>query len=448
MQDVRSSWFPLDNAAKIFPPALSGHFTTVFRIAAVLTRPVHATHLQNALEALLPRFPVFRVHLKKGLFWYYLEENEHRPLVYPETRYPCMWRPTGGSGVFPFRVKAHGRRVALEVSHMITDGFGALSFLRALLGEYFQRRGFRPDSWGDLARPGEVPATAELEDSFLRAFDPRVPDAEARPPAYHLRLPITARGAYYVTSGVVSAAAVRDQAKRFGVRVTDYLLAQLFATYQDVATELLPNAPPSVQRPIRVLVPVNLRPVYNSVTTRNFFVFVEPEIDLRLGEYEFDELVQRAYHSMRLQTTAKNLSTYVSRNVRPESRLGMRLIPRGAKDLALSYAHKRYGERSNTGSLSNLGRVDMPEGLRHGISHFEFVPIPSRNTKINCAVISYGDAMTISFGKMTESRIVERTFFRRLRRLGIDVRIITNDDRLVRPASEEEGACRTAHVAE
>jgi hypothetical protein len=180
---------------------------------------------------------------------------------------------------------------------------------------------------------------------------------------------------------------------------------------------------------------------------RNFFVFVEPEIDLRLGDYSFEELTEVAYHSMRLQTTAKNLSRYVSRNVRPESRMVMRLIPRGAKDLALSYAHKRYGEQSNTGSLSNLGRVDMPEEFRDGISHFEFLPIPSRDTKINCAVISYGDAMTISFGKMTESRIVERTFFRRLRRLGIGVRIISNDDRLMRPP-RKEAPCPIAHAAE
>lgn len=436
MQDVSASWFPLDNAAKIFPPALSSHFTTVFRIAAVLSQPVHVRHLQDALEALLPRFPVFRVHLKKGLFWYYLEENDRRPLVHPETRYPSMWRPTGGTGVFPFRVKAHGRRVALEVSHMVTDGFGALSFLRALLGEYLNRRGHHVSDWGDLQRPGESPDPTELEDGFLRAFDPRVPDAQARPRASHLPLPISVRGAYYITSGVLSAASVRDQAKRFGVSITDYLLAQLFATYQDVFAELSSSEQPAVQRPIRVLVPVNLRPAYNALTTRNFFVFVEPEIDLRLGEYSFEELTDLAYHSMRLQTTAKNLSRYVSRNVRPESRMIMRLIPRGAKDLALSYAHKRYGEQSNTGSLSNLGRVDMPEEVRDGISHFEFLPIPSRDTKINCAVISYGDAMTISFGKMTESRIVERTFFRRLRRLGIRARIISNDDRLMRPPTD------------
>jgi hypothetical protein len=115
----------------------------------------------------------------------------------------------------------------------------------------------------------------------------------------------------------------------------------------------------------------------------------------------------------------------------------MRLVPRGAKDLVLAYAYQRYGEQSNTGSLSNLGRVVMPPGQRGAIDHFEVVPIPSRATKVNCAVVSYENTMAVSFGKMTPSRILERTFFRSLRAVGIPVHVITNDEGVTAPEPRE-----------
>ena len=333
-----------------------------------------------------------------------------------------MWRPWGGSGEFPFRVKAYGHRIALEVAHMITDGHGARSFLLALLREYLRVRGGaaagRDSGEGEDGNRAVPPE--ELEDSFLRAFDPNVPGMPSPAPAYHLPLALSPRGAYYTLTGLVPAGRLREEARSRGVSVTEYLLAQLLASYQDIAAELRP------QRPIRVLVPVDLRRFYGSRSMRNFFVFLEPEIDLRLGHYDLDELIGRAHHFMQLNTTRKVLSRYISRNVRPEASVLLRLVPRGAKDLILSYAHQRYGERSNTGSLSNLGRVELPEGLRGAVRHFEFFPIPSRSTKVNCAVISYGEDTAISFGKMTEDRRLERAFFRRLRRSEIPVRITTN----------------------
>lgn len=420
--DTRKRWFRLDNAAKVFPPVRSRHFTTVFRLAVVLEEAVRLPDLQAALEAVLPRFPVFRVHLKKGAFWYYLEENRERPLVHPETRHPCMWRPRGGSGEFPFRVKAYGHRISLEVAHMITDGSGARSFLLALLGDYLRRRraGTAVGSRGEGAEDPGSASPEELEDSFLRAFDPDVPAMPSPPRAYHLPVPLSPRGAYYTVTGLLPAGRLREEARSWGVSVTEYVLAQLFASYQELALKSRPR------RPIRVLVPVDLRRFYGSRTLRNFFVFLEPEIDLRLGTYDFEELIRRAHHFMRLNTTRKVLSRYISRNVRPEASVLLRLVPRGVKDLVLSYAHQRYGERSNTGSLSNLGRVELPAEFRREVRHFEFFPIPSRRTRVNCAMISHEEHTAISFGKMTEDRSLERIFFRRLRHREIPVRIWTN----------------------
>ena len=42
--------------------------------------------------------------------------------------------------------------------------------------------------------------------------------------------------------------------------------------------------------PVKVLIPVNLRKIFNSGTLRNFVLYASPSIDPRLGEYTFEEL--------------------------------------------------------------------------------------------------------------------------------------------------------------
>ena len=83
------SWYRLDNAGRVFAALASERTTTVYRVAVVLREPVDQGVLQAALERLMPRFPYFRVRLRRGLFWHYLEEIPGAPAVRSERRAPC-----------------------------------------------------------------------------------------------------------------------------------------------------------------------------------------------------------------------------------------------------------------------------------------------------------------------------------------------------------------------
>lgn len=72
---VKSKWFKLDNAAKIFPPTSNARDPKVFRFACELNDLVDSIVLSKALEKNLELFPGFNSVLKKGLFWYYLETS-------------------------------------------------------------------------------------------------------------------------------------------------------------------------------------------------------------------------------------------------------------------------------------------------------------------------------------------------------------------------------------
>ena len=139
-------WSRLDNAAKIFPSTSGKRDTKVFRFACELTRPVEEAILQQALDRTLKEFPGFLCVLKHGLFWYYLEAVEQCPAVHPEDQPPCSALYKQNESSLLFNVSYHRCRINLEVHHVLTDGTGAVQFLRVLVYHYLLLRD--KERWG------------------------------------------------------------------------------------------------------------------------------------------------------------------------------------------------------------------------------------------------------------------------------------------------------------
>ena len=83
---------------------MNSRHPTVFRVAAVLEDPVDPEILQKAVDQTIGRFPAFRVRLRAGLFWHYLEEQPAPLAIEKEDVFPCR----------RFR-KAEGHRFRLRI---------------------------------------------------------------------------------------------------------------------------------------------------------------------------------------------------------------------------------------------------------------------------------------------------------------------------------------------
>ncbi len=77
--DKKKFWFTLDNAAKIFPGQNSNTWSNSFRVCFELKEKVEPDILKQALSDIMPRFPCYNVRIRRGFFWYYLEENKNIP---------------------------------------------------------------------------------------------------------------------------------------------------------------------------------------------------------------------------------------------------------------------------------------------------------------------------------------------------------------------------------
>ena len=119
-------WMRLDNAAKIYPAARNQNWSNTFRLSATLTEDVDTYVLQQALEVTVPRFPSIAARLRRGLFWYYLQQLARVPRIREESSYPLTHMSRDEVRQCAFRVIVWKNRIAVEFFHSLTDGSGGL----------------------------------------------------------------------------------------------------------------------------------------------------------------------------------------------------------------------------------------------------------------------------------------------------------------------------------
>lgn len=417
-----ADWFPLDNAAKIYPASYSDAAPAVFRVMLTFREPVRYEAMERALTRMAARTPYYQVHLRRGLFWYFLERHERPPRLHllPDTPISpiALKRPEEAL----YRVQIRDSRLAIDFSHVLTDGYGAIRTLLSLGAEYLRQCGVPVPKDPSLLDPDDEPGAEEFEDAYSRYYTKGLPPPDPLTPAYHLP-GLRSWHRYRIIRGRLSVREVRDMTRRYGVSMTEFLCAAYMHALAGIHREQAGRYRQVGSRVIRVEVPVNLRRLHETGTMRNFSLFVMPEIDLRLGQYSFEEILGLVHHQMRSQLTEKQLARQLARNVAGERNAVVRLVPRIFKDLYLAHLHRRFGDNLYSGVLSNLGPAGMPQELAAELRGVDFVLGPNPILKKNLAVLSYGDELTLNFGSVIGRTELERRVFRLLASLGLTVRV-------------------------
>src|SRR5664279_6660933 len=163
-----NGWLKLDNAAKLFPAIMSGELTSVFRITVSLKKPVKFSAIKEAVEITSRRFPYFSVSLGSGLFWYYLEYNNQLPRIQTEEKIPCTAFAAKRKNEPLYRILVKENRISVEFIHILTDGGGALEYLKTLLYTYFRLTGNQISSAEGIILPDSAISEGEMEDGYNR----------------------------------------------------------------------------------------------------------------------------------------------------------------------------------------------------------------------------------------------------------------------------------------
>ena len=417
-------WMRLDNAAKIYPAAKRRNWNNFFRISATLTEPIDTGVLASALDVTARRFPSIAVRLRRGAFWYYLEEIPKTPSIQPEKSCPLAHAPFHEVRQCAFRVLVYKNRVAVEFFHALTDGTGALVFVKTLLAEYLSEKyGLSvPAEKGVLGRL-EEPSPEELEDSFAR-YAGDVTASRAESTAYHLSGTPERDGYKNLVTMMIPAEKLRACAKEHGVSVTELLCAAMMQAIGELQAEKVPNV--RHRKPVKVLIPVNLRNLFPSRSLRNFASYITPEIDPRMGDCSFSELCSLVHHKMGLENNRRTMRAKFAANVASERSPILRVMPLFIKNIAMKAVFDAVGECKSCLCLSNLGRVELPEVMVPYVQRMDFIIGVQARAPHDCGVVTWGDTVYINCIRSIQEPELEYRFYRVLHRLGLPVEVESN----------------------
>lgn len=417
-------WMRLDNAAKIYPAAKRRNWNNFFRISATLTEPIDTGVLASALDVTARRFPSIAVRLRRGVFWYYLEEIPKTPSIQPEKSCPLAHAPFHEVRQCAFRVLVYKNRVAVEFFHALTDGTGALVFVKTLLAEYLSEKyGLSvPAEKGVLGRL-EEPSPEELEDSFAR-YAGDVTASRAESTAYHLSGTPERDGYKNLVTMMIPAEKLRACAKEHGVSVTELLCAAMMQAIGELQAEKVPNV--RHRKPVKVLIPVNLRNLFPSRSLRNFASYITPEIDPRMGDCSFSELCSLVHHKMGLENNRRTMRAKFAANVASERSPILRVMPLFIKNIAMKAVFDAVGECKSCLCLSNLGRVELPEVMVPYVQRMDFIIGVQARAPHDCGVVTWGDTVYINCIRSIQEPELEYRFYRVLHRLGLPVKVESN----------------------
>ena len=421
-------WYRLDNAAKVYPAIKTYKWSTVFRLSLLLTEPVDPLLLEKALGKTMKRFPSLGVRMRRGLFWYYLEQNrDQAPPVTPDIQNPCQRFKWHENRRFLFRVCYYNKRIACEFFHSLADGYGGLIFLNTLTAVYLSLKGHEVAPSGTVLDVDQTPDPEELEDAFTRYATSKA-RVKLRPPKSY-RIDAEGTGDYrlHLTAGIMPADKMLELSRAAGVSVTEYLAALL--------TDVLYRKQKREHRvllPVTVQIPVNVRRYFPSKTLRNFSLYMIPGIDPNLGEYSFEEILNQISLYLKLNLNTKRLNAHMSTNMMFERNPLLRAAPLFVKNAAISTVYRFAGKRHTT-TVTNMGRVHIPPEMAPYVSRYEAMLGPAPYNSIHSSCISYDNELVITMTNTTEGNDVEREFFTRLVKMGIPVRIESN-----RPPPEVE----------
>lgn len=449
----QNEWVRLDNASNIFLAAMSTIDTKVFRLIGEFRDEIDLGLLQQALDKVYAQYPLYHSVLRRGFFWYYLQRSNIQPQVVRDTLQPCSPLYHFDKKELLFRVIYNGKRVHLELFHVLSDGTGALWFFEYLLKEYVLLH--YPQARLEYEKYNQTKRKRDLEDSYVTYFRDKNNHnfTEVAQSALHKFATGSKRATFKYRCKARSILSKSEQKKlakktfyqikgnktpdwrtkiielempvkkvlalahEYETTLTIYLIALFFEAVRKASGGF------SNGETISISVPINLRTFFPSNSPRNFFSTVRLRYTYAKNrEPKMKKICSTLTRQLKYQTNKENLERRLGRLIAFEYNPFNRIVPRPLKDGILKVINY-FNNRNITVSMSNLSRVRFPEGVDSQIGTVYF---HTSVVRPQFSMISHGDRLSITFTSPFIETEIQEQFVRELTNKGVAVTVAAN----------------------
>lgn len=386
-----SLWYPLDDAAKIYPLAMKKNQMALFRMSVYLTENIVPALLQMALNFTIKRFPSFATTVKKGFFWHYIDAAKRRFVAQAETGVPCQPINVSASGAQSFRVMYYENRISIEVFHILTDGTGGMVFLQTLLAQYLSLLGISVPTTREVMDINESPRPGETANDFPKAEPAKKASGFMGKPALQMSGRLCAVRPCQALHLCLDASLLKKAAKEKGASVTAYLLALIFIAQKYATDEAAGN--------IQIQVPVNMRKFYQSATIRNFSLYCS--INLPITEItEVTEILPAISAQLEKKASKEAMNEMMNATVTLVRLL--RYVPLFIKRPVAGLIYGFLGDKIFSNTFSNLGLITLSPEMAPHVQKFDFLLGTAVTNRASCALGTYQNTAVLSISKYTQ----------------------------------------------
>ena len=410
MKQTAFSEFYVDNASILFLSRVYPYHTNSFRFTITMTEEVDSNLLQQAVDLTWKRFPSVIAGFRKGFFRFRQIPVVHAPQVQPD---PGVLATMTAREVKEgcFRIYYSGKDIIIEAFHALTDGYGAITTFTTMIAEYLQMK------YGILIPFSETrldvrenPKEPEVVDSFL---DHAQEKPRHLPSRYAYQLPRTEDTDWQVrvNSFVPSTRKLLDAAHRYEVTLNSLLSAVLASSVMELQKQ---HQQSNRLKPVRLMVPIDLRRLLGSTTLRNFSLYALPTMEASDHDRPFPEFCRSFGQQLKEQLSRESISQMIAYNVKTQNAWWFRMIPWAVKGACMRIGYRFFGESNPSLTLTNLGRVQLPAEMQPYIENLQAFLTPRTGSPYGCAVLTYGDKVNINMSRFTPEPELDAIFFRNL----------------------------------
>ena len=407
-------WYPVDNAGKIFPAVSKDSRSSVFRLSFYLKDVILPERLEQAVNDVLPRFETFAVEMKSGLFWNYLSKNHNRATVRMEDPQICKFVPATLNHGYLFTVYYYNNKITLETFHALSDGTGAMEFLKSITYRYYQLGGLKLDHEGIIKAtlPFNVDETADM---FCDTYDKSKKKALKEEPAYHIQGEKFADHYSMLVRAKIPTEQLLALARSKKATIGEYVTALMaYSIY------LKQPACRKTKKPIKMFVPVNLRKFFISPTLRNFSLYIKATF-AGSRSWDFDQMLEATKSQFKEQLNKEDLHGRINSNVSIEKNLAIKILPLFIKNLAFQLSYYYLAENINTYAISNLGNIQLPKQMEELIQDIEF-----SIGGTSMAIATIHGYTNLSFNTEFKDLSMIEAFLSHCTKAGLNIQIDTN----------------------
>ena len=401
--------FAADNSAILYLAQMGKDHTNVYRFSAELPDPICPNNLQLAANRISPRFPTIVSGFRPEFFSHTVVPAPQPPQVRLD---PGLLHTMTRQEIetCAYRVYYWENTVSIEAFHANADGYGAIMTLRALIAEYlYIRYGSDTPERQELLELPEPDWDTELRDSYLDYAD-RKP--KGIPGRYSYQLPGAGRDSRIkLTVRAYPTEKLLVAAKNCGVSMTVLLTSLMAEAVMEVQKK---HCVPGKEKPVRIMVPVDLRRLFPSRTLRNFILYALPTLEPEEAALSRLERLRLFRDQLQYQITKEWLAPTIARNVRVQNSMLFRAIPRSIKCAAMRTAYRFFGESNSSITLTNLGLVAMSREMASYVRNVHVFLTPRRHSPYNCSVISCGAQTNICITRFGAEPELDTLFFGKL----------------------------------